>query len=56
MYDFPVLLLSNGAPAIRWEGGANCMGPHHATPSSGGPSTRFRQGPKAVFGVVFLSR
>jgi len=53
MYDFPVLLLSNGAPAIRWEGGANCMGPT-MRPFVRRPLTRFRQGPKAVFVWFFV--
>ena len=41
--------VSIGAPAIPSEAGANCMGPHHATPSRSGPSTRFRHGPEAGF-------
>ncbi len=54
MYDFPVLCPA-GALVIHLGTGASCRGPHHATPSRSGPSTRFRHGPKADF-VYFLLR
>src|SRR5580704_2097546 len=45
LYGFPVLPPAGALVHLRT--GASCRGPHHATPSRSGPSTRFRHGPKA---------